>query len=258
MPSWRSRARSRTPAPPRRVARHRRVGGTARRPPRDGRPVRARSPTRGTSTWTRWRSAPTRLSWSSARKGSARSAATSSARSPCTPSPSPSGPWSWSARTSSRSERRPRPRSPARSPSVSAREGYDGALEFAFDAAGRRAAPLLAVHAASRRPSVITREHPPEEAAREADRRALAAALLPWRESYPDVHVVEHVSSESPARAVVGIAAGARLLVVGRGGYRTGLAPDRPRRPRCHPSHRLPRRRHPSRLARHQLRSATR
>ncbi|MEU8515067.1 universal stress protein [Kitasatospora sp. NPDC048722] len=108
---------------------------------------------------------------------------------------------------------------------VSLREGYDGALEFAFDAASRRATPLLAVHAPGRHPSVITREHPPEETAQEADRQALAAALLPWRESYPDVHVVEHVSHESAARAVVDIAVGATLLVVGRGGYRTGLAP---------------------------------
>lgn len=108
---------------------------------------------------------------------------------------------------------------------VSLRAGYDGALEFAFDAAARRATPLLAVHATSRRPSVIAREHPPEETTSEADRPALAAALLPWRERYPDVHVVEHVSHENPARAVVGIATGARLLVVGRGGYRSGPTP---------------------------------
>ncbi|MGW3045556.1 universal stress protein [Kitasatospora sp. NPDC001159] len=108
---------------------------------------------------------------------------------------------------------------------VSLRQGYDSALEFAFDAAHRRATPLLAVHATSHRPSVITREHPPETTVQEADRQALAAALLPWREKYPDVHVVEHLSPDSPARAVVDIAIGARLLVVGRGGYRTGLAP---------------------------------
>ncbi|MEU9045712.1 universal stress protein [Kitasatospora sp. NPDC048343] len=108
---------------------------------------------------------------------------------------------------------------------VSLREGYDGALEFAFDAASRRATPLLAVHAAVRHLSVITREHPAKATVQEEDRKALAAALAPWREKYPDVHVVEHNSPEGPARAVVDIATGARLLVVGRGGYRTGLSP---------------------------------
>ncbi|MBO1413087.1 universal stress protein [Streptomyces sp. FH025] len=119
----------------------------------------------------------------------------------------------------------PAARSGAVAVGVSLRQGYDGALEFAFDAANRRAVPLLAVHAAGHRPSVITREHPPGTTAQEADRQALAEALLPWRESYPDVHVVEHVSPDGPARAVVDIAIGAGLLVVGRGGYRTGPAP---------------------------------
>jgi nucleotide-binding universal stress UspA family protein len=72
---------------------------------------------------------------------------------------------------------------------------------------------------------VIAREHPPAAATAEADRQALSTALLRWREKYPDVHVVEHVSEESPARAVVDIAVGARLVVVGRGGYRSGPAP---------------------------------
>ncbi|MFD5462170.1 universal stress protein [Kitasatospora sp. NPDC127059] len=107
---------------------------------------------------------------------------------------------------------------------VSLREGYAGALDFAFDAASRQATPLLAVHAANLLPSLITHEHPPEKTVRETDRQALATALLPWRERHPDVHVVEHVSPENPARAIVDIAVGARLLVVGRGGYRTGPA----------------------------------
>ncbi|MDH6143693.1 nucleotide-binding universal stress UspA family protein [Kitasatospora sp. GP30] len=108
---------------------------------------------------------------------------------------------------------------------VSLRAGYDNTLDFAFDAARRRDAALLAVHATSRRRPVIAREHPPAESSPEVDRQALSAALLPWRAKYPDVHVVEHLSQESPARAVVDIAVGARLLVVGRGGYRSGPAP---------------------------------
>jgi nucleotide-binding universal stress UspA family protein len=108
---------------------------------------------------------------------------------------------------------------------ISLRAGYEGALEFAFDAAQARAAVLLAVHATSRRPHVIARDTPSEESSAEMDRQALSSALRPWREKYPDVHVVEHVSQESPARAVADIAVGARLVVVGRGGHRGGLTP---------------------------------
>ncbi|MCC9306275.1 universal stress protein [Kitasatospora sp. RB6PN24] len=108
---------------------------------------------------------------------------------------------------------------------ISLRAGYQGVLDFAFDAARRRSAALLAVHATSRRRPVIAREHPAAQTPPEADREALSAALLPWREKYPDVHVVEHLSQESPTRAVVDIAVGARLLVVGRGGNRSGPAP---------------------------------
>jgi nucleotide-binding universal stress UspA family protein len=108
---------------------------------------------------------------------------------------------------------------------ISLRAGYDGTLEFAFDAARRREAALLAVHATGGRRRGGFWQRPPEEPVSDAERQALSAALLPWRAKYPDVHVVEHVSQESPARAVVEIAVGARLVVVGRGGYRSGPAP---------------------------------
>lgn len=108
---------------------------------------------------------------------------------------------------------------------VSGRSGYDGVLELAFDAADRRHTSLVAVHATSRRPSLTTWQGPPDEAVRQADRHDLSAALRPWREKFPAVDVVERLSDDSPARAVVDAAAGARLLVVGRGGYRTPLAP---------------------------------
>jgi nucleotide-binding universal stress UspA family protein len=107
---------------------------------------------------------------------------------------------------------------------VSFRAGYAGALELALDAANRRGAPLLVVHATSHHPSVRHREHTPEETGQDAGRQALAEALLPWREKYPDVQIMEHVSQESPARAIVDAATGARLVVVGRGGYRTRMA----------------------------------
>ncbi|MFI6117684.1 universal stress protein [Kitasatospora sp. NPDC051164] len=108
---------------------------------------------------------------------------------------------------------------------LSLRSGYEGALGFAFGAAARRGVPLLVVHATTRRPVALRWERPPDESLQQADQRALHEALLPWREKFPAVHVVEHLSHESPARAVVDIAPGAGLLVVGRGGYRTGLGP---------------------------------
>ncbi|MBO1418821.1 universal stress protein [Streptomyces sp. FH025] len=108
---------------------------------------------------------------------------------------------------------------------VSLRSGYDGVLEAAFDAADRRHTSLLAVHATSRRPALTAWQGPPDESVQQADRHALSAALRPWQEKFPGVDVVERLSHESPARAVIDAATGARLLVVGRGGYRTPLAP---------------------------------
>lgn len=107
---------------------------------------------------------------------------------------------------------------------LSLRSGYEGVLAFAFGAAARRGVPLLTVHASTGRPASQGRERPSDES-RLADQRAVHEALLPWREKFPGVHVVEHLSHESPARAVVDIAPGASLLVVGRGAHHPGLAP---------------------------------
>ncbi|MFF7635095.1 universal stress protein [Kitasatospora sp. NPDC008050] len=119
----------------------------------------------------------------------------------------------------------PAARSGAVAVGVSLRAGYDGVLAFAFGAAARRGVPLLIVHAATRRRAADGRERAPDESPEQAEQRELHDALLPWREKFPAVHVVEHISHESPPRAVVDIAPGAGLLVVGRGGNRTGLAP---------------------------------
>lgn len=108
---------------------------------------------------------------------------------------------------------------------VSLRPGYERVLAFAFGAAARRHVPLLTVHATPHRRAATGREQVSEESALQADRQELHDALLPWREKFPAVHVVEHLSHESPPRAVVDIAPGAGLLVVGRGGNRTGLTP---------------------------------
>ncbi|GAA1942344.1 universal stress protein [Kitasatospora viridis] len=107
---------------------------------------------------------------------------------------------------------------------VSLRPGYRTVLEFAFGAAARRGVPLLALHTTGHRRSFLGREAPPDEAARQAAREQLHEALRPWREKFPAVHVVEHLGEESPARAVVDIAPGAGLLVVGRG-HRAGPGP---------------------------------
>ncbi|MEU9045683.1 MULTISPECIES: universal stress protein [unclassified Kitasatospora] len=108
---------------------------------------------------------------------------------------------------------------------VSLRPGYDGTLAFAFDAAARRSATLVAFLATNRRRSVVLRERPPKESEELAAHQALGAALRPWHEKYPYVRVVEQLSHESPGRALVDSASGARLLVVGRGGHRNPLTP---------------------------------
>ncbi|MEV7782465.1 universal stress protein [Kitasatospora sp. NPDC088351] len=108
---------------------------------------------------------------------------------------------------------------------MSLRSGYEGAVGFAFGAAARRRTPLLAVHATTRRPVALSWDRPPKESLQQSDQQALHEALLPWHEKFPTVHVVEHLSHDGPGRAVVDIAPGASLLVVGRGGYRTGLGP---------------------------------
>lgn len=53
----------------------------------------------------------------------------------------------------------------------------------------------------------------------------LGQALRPWREKFPGVEVADSIALESPAKAVVGAAAGAGLLVVGRRKHRPVLAP---------------------------------
>ncbi|MCU7826497.1 universal stress protein [Kitasatospora sp. DSM 101779] len=93
---------------------------------------------------------------------------------------------------------------------VSLRAGHENVLEFAFAAAERHSAPLLALHADGGAP---------------ADRDALAAALLPWREQHPGVTVVERCVPDGPAHALAANSDRARLVVVGRGGHRSGPAP---------------------------------
>jgi nucleotide-binding universal stress UspA family protein len=55
------------------------------------------------------------------------------------------------------------------------------------------------------------------------ERQALAAALAPWRERFPDVPVVEHVEMGSAAQVLLSVSGRAQLLVVGRRAHRTAI-----------------------------------
>ncbi|GGZ42450.1 universal stress protein [Streptomyces poonensis] len=92
----------------------------------------------------------------------------------------------------------------------------DELIGFAFEAAHRRGAPLRVVHAfggGAERPDPA----PSSGAGLLADHtHAVAAALRPWREKWPDTTVAETVTEGRPADELVRAAAGAGLLVVGR------------------------------------------
>ncbi|WP_329416727.1 universal stress protein [Streptomyces sp. NBC_00704] len=92
-------------------------------------------------------------------------------------------------------------------------------IEFAFDAARRRATTLRIVHGWNP-PPYYAYGTPADPALHEslalADARALAEAVGPWRRKFPDVEVVEESRCGSAAVHVVDAARGASLVVVGR------------------------------------------
>jgi nucleotide-binding universal stress UspA family protein len=106
--------------------------------------------------------------------------------------------------------------------------GVDGssrgeqALGFAFDAAARTGAALVAVHAwwASGLETALRRgRYVPEEALAAAG-ALLTGAVASWREKYPGVRVVEKLAhSLNPAEELVARTADAGLLVVGPRGH---------------------------------------
>ncbi|MEV3861005.1 universal stress protein [Streptomyces sp. NPDC050095] len=102
------------------------------------------------------------------------------------------------------------------------------ALEFAFTTAAARGARVRAVRAWSLPPvfaySPASLELLDESGGLEPyEKKALAEALAPWRERFPDVPVVEHVEIGSAGQVLLSVAPQAQLLVVGRRARRTAV-----------------------------------
>ncbi|WP_405734469.1 universal stress protein [Streptomyces sp. NBC_01537] len=95
----------------------------------------------------------------------------------------------------------------------------DAVIEFAFDAARRRATGLRVIHGWNLPPyygygAAIDPGLSAELAEQETS--ALTEALRPWREKYPAVHVTAHAAVGRAADHLVDAAADASLVVVGR------------------------------------------
>jgi len=92
-------------------------------------------------------------------------------------------------------------------------------IEFAFDAAERRATSLRVVHAWNPPPYYAygTPVNPAlHEALSLSASEAVAEVLRPWRKKFPDVEVVETTRYGSPAVHLVDASREASLVVVGR------------------------------------------
>ncbi|MDW4911236.1 universal stress protein [Streptomyces sp. ADMS] len=104
----------------------------------------------------------------------------------------------------------------------------DDLLEFAFTTAAARGVPLRAVHGLSTPLHAYTPwgvDHTVTQEIVQDARNHLGQALRPWREKFPGVDVADTTRLDSPARAVVGAAEGADLLVVGRHRHHPNLGP---------------------------------
>ncbi|MFI1000231.1 universal stress protein [Streptomyces galbus] len=107
-------------------------------------------------------------------------------------------------------------------------EDSAAALRFAFETAAARGASVRAVRAWTL-PPVFAYSPGSLRLLDEAgglepfERQALAAALAPWRERFPDVPVVEHVEMGSAAQVLLSVSGRAQLLVVGRRAHRTAI-----------------------------------
>ncbi|MBT2368981.1 universal stress protein [Streptomyces sp. ISL-10] len=100
----------------------------------------------------------------------------------------------------------------------------DPVLAFAFGEAARRGCTLRAVHGWKLPLGFAHSGDARAEAARETA-AALGEVLLPWRQEYPSVEVVERPVMGAGAQALVDEAANAGLVVVGRHVRRAPLVP---------------------------------
>jgi len=101
-------------------------------------------------------------------------------------------------------------------------------LRFAFETAAARGATVRAVRAWTL-PPVFAYSPGSMKLLDEAgglepyEKKALAAALQPWRERFPDVPVVEHVEMGSAGQVLLSMSGRAQLMVVGRRARRTAV-----------------------------------
>ncbi|MEU0387871.1 universal stress protein [Streptomyces chartreusis] len=102
------------------------------------------------------------------------------------------------------------------------------ALRFAFETAAARGATVRVVRAWTL-PPVFAYSPGSLKLLDEAgglepyEKKALAAAVRPWRERFPDVPVEEHVEMGSAGQVLLSVAGTAQLMVVGRRAHRTAV-----------------------------------
>ncbi|UUU28804.1 universal stress protein [Streptomyces sp. CA-210063] len=101
-------------------------------------------------------------------------------------------------------------------------------LRFAFETAAARGAALRAVRAWTLPPlyaySPGSLKLLDEAGGLEPfEKKALAAALEPWRERFPDVPVTQHVEMGSAGQVLLSVAQRAQLMVVGRRAHRRAV-----------------------------------
>ena len=101
-------------------------------------------------------------------------------------------------------------------------------LRFAFETAAARGATVRAVRAWTL-PPVFAYSPGSLKLLDEAgglepyEKKALASALQPWRERFPDVPVVEHIEMGSAGQVLLSVTARAQLMVFGRRARRTAV-----------------------------------
>ncbi|WP_216207307.1 universal stress protein [Amycolatopsis aidingensis] len=98
----------------------------------------------------------------------------------------------------------------------------EAAVGFAFEAAGSRGVPLVAVHTWNDLTMGDTWAVAPlgldYDRIAEDERGLLAERLAGWQEKYPEVELVQHTIKDRPVRGLLTQAEGAQLIVVGSRG----------------------------------------